>query len=197
MAMLDAEGQYSMPKLARKLGVTTMALYRHVLDRGDLNASIVDLAFRTMEVHDPPSEDWRSGVEYWMRDVREHWIRHPWLGSIFAPAAQLSPGGFAVMGRLVRVLTQAGLEPAGRARAVVWISRVTVGLALLENQTSFNVGPDPDSLIALVSAGTRDEWNSILPDVVSFTPDRLFDEAIATAISLLEGQQAVRSTRVD
>jgi AcrR family transcriptional regulator len=189
MMMLEEDGRFSMPKLANRLGVTTMALYRHVADRQDLDASIVDLAFRNAVVHESPCDDWRAGVEHWMRDVREHWLRHPWLGTLFNPGVHVSPGGFAMMGRLVRVLEQAGFNPLETGRAAVWISRITVGLALLENHTRLHVGPDPANLINQVNEETRAQWEAVLPEVVAYTTDQMFDDAVLMAISALEHRE--------
>jgi AcrR family transcriptional regulator len=191
IVMLDEDGILSMPKLAQRLDVTTMALYRHVDDREDLDARIVDLAFRNAVVHEPGHGDWKVGVECWMRDLREHWLRHPWLGSIFNPGAHVSPGGFAMMSRLVRVLERAGFDSIERAQAAVWISRITVGLALLENHTRLHVGPDPVTLVEQLSDESRAQWQSILPEVVAYTTDEMFDDAVLMAISALEHQRIV------
>ena len=80
----------SMQKVAARLGVTKMALYRYVGSKDELIAVAVEQA-----VEDPPTStaadgDWRERTRRWADRLREVWTAHPWL-----PAATL---GNRVMG---------------------------------------------------------------------------------------------------
>src|SRR4029453_13599511 len=76
--LLDEQGidGFSMSRLGERLGVTAMALYRHVADRADLEAAVVDLVL--LDLGQPSSgASWAEDVAAWMRRVRDHWRHHP------------------------------------------------------------------------------------------------------------------------
>jgi AcrR family transcriptional regulator len=79
-AVADEEGlaAVSMQKVAARLGVTKMALYRYVGSKDELVAVAVEHA-----VGDPPvltgDGDWRTRTLRWAELLREVWQRHPWL----------------------------------------------------------------------------------------------------------------------
>ena len=56
--LLDEQGieAFSMSRLGERLGVTAMALYRHVADRADLEAAVVDLVLLDLEQPSPGGE---------------------------------------------------------------------------------------------------------------------------------------------
>lgn len=79
--MADAEGieGVSMQRVAASLDVTKMALYRHVTNKAELVAVMIEMA-----VGDPPDLSaveggWRPRIEHWAELMRGTWRRHPWL----------------------------------------------------------------------------------------------------------------------
>ncbi|WP_329572905.1 TetR/AcrR family transcriptional regulator C-terminal domain-containing protein [Kitasatospora sp. NBC_01266] len=91
IAVADAQGlaAVSMRRVAAELGVATMSLYRHVTDKDDLLAQMMDRAFATASAApfpaDPP-ESWREGLELAARTLWAMFRRHPWL----APALSMT-----------------------------------------------------------------------------------------------------------
>lgn len=81
IAIADAEGlaSVSMRRVAGELGVATMSLYRHVTDKDDLLAQMMDTSFSQWPFPDDPPEDWRDRLELAARMLWAMFRRHPWL----------------------------------------------------------------------------------------------------------------------
>jgi DNA-binding transcriptional regulator YhcF (GntR family) len=88
VTVADAEGlaAVSMRRVAAKLNVATMSLYRHVADKDDLLTRMMD---SVMAKHPLPAdlpEGWRDGIELAARQLWALFRRHPWL----APALSMT-----------------------------------------------------------------------------------------------------------
>jgi AcrR family transcriptional regulator len=83
IAVADAEGlaSVSMRRVAGELGVATMSLYRHVTDKDDLLARMMDASFSEWPFPDDPPEGWRDRLELATRMLWAMFRRHPWLAS--------------------------------------------------------------------------------------------------------------------
>jgi AcrR family transcriptional regulator len=81
IAVADAEGlaSVSMRRVAGELGVATMSLYRHVTDKDDLLAQMMDASFSEWPFPDDPPEGWRERLELAGRMLWAMFRRHPWL----------------------------------------------------------------------------------------------------------------------
>ncbi|WP_438484754.1 TetR/AcrR family transcriptional regulator C-terminal domain-containing protein [Streptomyces sp. S186] len=84
----DAEGlaAVSMRRVAAELGVATMSLYRHVANKDDLLARMMDTVFAEQPLPADPPEGWREQIELAARLLWELFRRHPWL----APALSVT-----------------------------------------------------------------------------------------------------------
>lgn len=89
--LADAEGigAVSMARLGKALGVTPMALYRHVSSKDELLARLAD----TIAVDPPEIPDgigWRAGLELWMRAQITLAVTRPWYLDL--PLTVVLPG---------------------------------------------------------------------------------------------------------
>jgi DNA-binding transcriptional regulator YhcF (GntR family) len=82
----DADGLplVTMRRVADSLGVSTMALYRHVPNKGDLTLRMTDSVFAGVRLPNIPIADWRPRL-----DAAAHlfWTilsRHPWAAEVFS-----------------------------------------------------------------------------------------------------------------
>lgn len=128
--LLDEEGVagFSMARLGDRLGVTAMALYRHVHDRADLETAVVELVLDDLALDD----DSQDAVATWMRRVRAHWLEHPWLGMLLGTNTTLNRSWVTALARLALALERAGLRDDDVARELVRISRITSGIVIQE-----------------------------------------------------------------
>ncbi|MCW2939671.1 MAG: transcriptional regulator, GntR family [Actinomycetia bacterium] len=129
----DAQGlaALSMRRLAADLGVTTMALYRHVSSREHLVLLMADAVFGETPPADPPPGGWRRRLELAARAQWAMYRRHPWL----APAMSftrplLTPGAMAHTEWVMRALDGLGLDPVTMIHVHATVAAHTRGLAL-------------------------------------------------------------------
>lgn len=98
VALADREGlaALSMRHLSAELGVVPMALYKHVTDKDDLVAGMIDLVVAGYATP-PPGLDWREGVRQRVLAARDALLEHPWLRPAIETATQRTP---AVLGHM-------------------------------------------------------------------------------------------------
>lgn len=111
VALADASGveSVSMRKLSRRLGVVPMALYKHVADKEDLLAGMVD---RIVESYDPPGDDpdWKAAVRGRILSARRALLRHPWVRPVIETRRKRTPAVLAYMDSLSGMLMAGGLS---------------------------------------------------------------------------------------
>jgi AcrR family transcriptional regulator len=113
--LADAGGPdaLSLRRLARELGVTPMALYRHVRDKDDLLDGIADRLYTELELP-RAGEDWWEGLARLARSTRKLVLARPWSVPLFARPLT-GPHALALDAALREVLERAGFS-RGEAR---------------------------------------------------------------------------------
>jgi AcrR family transcriptional regulator len=119
-ALEDGIATFSMPSVARRLGVAHSGLYRYVTDRDDLLVRTLDRAFL--------ATSWPSGDLPWEDLVREIgtavWRAcdaHPGLDRASQMAHRSSPALLTMMDAWVASLRGQGFEPVDAALAVEFV----------------------------------------------------------------------------
>lgn len=79
----------TMRSVARRLRVTTMALYRYVPGKDALVDLIADHSMR--EVPEPAGQDWRADIVLWARANLAMVRRHPWMLEVIDTRAVAGP----------------------------------------------------------------------------------------------------------
>jgi|SRR5882724_4154477 len=169
-ALLDDEGidGFSMGRLGERLGVTAMALYRHVRDRADLETAVVEVVLDDLALED----DSKEAVATWMRRVRAHWLEHPWLGALLGTNTSLNRSWVAALEQLAAALKRAGLRDEDVAREMVRISRITSGIVIQEIRS-----PLPHR------GGLGDHLSRYTAALDTYDNDALFDDLVAEAVA--------------
>ena len=186
--ILDEEGidALTMANVASRVGFTTMAVYRHVRNREDLLEGVVDLVLQDIADHTDRDADWLDGVEQWMRDVRAHLVAHPWAATRLGTRTGVTPAWGATVSILGAHLVRSPLSPRGQARALAFVTRVTVGIVIEE--VGAPLGPerqkrrDPQSSSA---RGRRTPQERMRHEFGRLTNDDLFDDVVATTREFL------------
>jgi AcrR family transcriptional regulator len=178
--LLDDEGLagFSMSRLGERLGVTAMALYRHVSDRADLERAVVELVLGDLAVehagHDQQDAGDAEAVATWMRRVRAHWLEHPWLGSLLGSSTSLNPAWVVALERLAGALERTGLDHDDVARELVRISRITCGILVQEVAAPLpQRGGVAHSLPRYAAALGRYDGDALFDDLVAETLARI------------------------
>lgn len=184
VAVLDAVGEpeLTMAAVASELGLTTMAIYRHVRDRADLLAHAVDRVLGDLADPAEPELAWEDGVVAWMHDVRRVMLRHPWVGPLIGTDTTVSAGWLGVVVRLLKVLDRSPLALADRARAAVWVARTTTGIVSQEVLAPLpDATRDPAGLLLLVDLDDRAAVSDVVHEIATVTNDELFDIVVGQA----------------
>lgn len=171
--LLDEEGLsgFSMARLGDRLGVTAMALYRHVRDRAELETAVVELVLDDLALDD----DSKDAVATWMRRVRAHWLEHPWLGLLLGTGTSVNRSWAEALERLAAALERAGVRDDDVAREVVRISRSTSGIVIQEIRAPL---PMP--------AGLGDHLTRYAGALSVYDNDALFDDLVAETTARVE-----------
>jgi AcrR family transcriptional regulator len=98
----------TMQSVADRLGVTPMALYRHVANKADLLDGVVERIL--LEVPLPePTADWSERLMALSRGTRKAALRHPQVFPLLLQRAAVTPGARRVRDVVYAALREAGL----------------------------------------------------------------------------------------
>jgi AcrR family transcriptional regulator len=124
IAVADESGMaaVSMQQVAGRLDVTKMALYRHVTNKAELVAVMIEIA-----VGPPPDLSavpggWRPKLAEWARLMRETWQLHPWLPAATVGERAMGPREIGWTESAVAALADTGLTGSQRLDAVFLLS---------------------------------------------------------------------------
>ena len=119
--LADADGleAVSMRRLAQRLGVVPMALYKHVADKEELLDAMVDLLIAEYaapedEADDAGAEavaqDWRQAVRARLLAARRAVTRHPWARRAIESRTRRTPAVLGHMDAVAGTLLAGGLS---------------------------------------------------------------------------------------
>lgn len=142
-AGLDLVGQtgidgLSFRKLADKLGVTPMALYRHFDDKQALLTALLDAFILQADVLPKAILSWDEWLVYVSEGMYQALADEPsWLNVL--GQIPLGPGGFEVFDTCLRILREAGFENEQAVNAFVGMLQCVFGAALTHSQIKHTV----------------------------------------------------------
>jgi AcrR family transcriptional regulator len=114
IVIADAEGleAITMQRVARKLGVTTMALYRYFPGKAALVSVMIDCAGGSAPNCGNPSTPWKDRLREWARLCASIYRNHPWfLEATTVRRSVMGPNELSWMEAALATLAEAGLSP--------------------------------------------------------------------------------------
>jgi AcrR family transcriptional regulator len=96
----DADGleAVTMRRLAGRLDVATMGLYRYVRNKDDIFSLMLNATAREVALPEPGTAGWRDTLRRIAQEMRAGHLRHPWLARLQASmAAMVAPNVLAVL----------------------------------------------------------------------------------------------------
>lgn len=188
----DQEGiqRLTMPRVAERLGVGTMSLYRHVSGKDDLFAAVVEHIFVDLEVPDGEPDDWEDRVVGYLIAWRRLALSHPALAAILADRPIHTERLEVQLEVMLEVLDRAGFRDP--AKTFFALFTYVFGFVLWELPRSHNkenrahrapLSPTPGQPPAELDSITRSRHQiaaSARPDQFAYGLEALIDGLAAT-----------------
>ncbi|MFH8657963.1 TetR/AcrR family transcriptional regulator [Streptomyces afghaniensis] len=136
LAVIDRDGLtgLSMRSVAKELGMSTMALYRYVDDREELERLVVDLVLGTVDTEPPgPEASWQERIEVLVRRLRDAVAAHPEIVPLTVAHRHRSLAGLRWSESVLGVLTEAGFDGDQRVVALRGLLGYVIGAIQLEH----------------------------------------------------------------
>ncbi|HEY8300661.1 MAG TPA: TetR/AcrR family transcriptional regulator C-terminal domain-containing protein [Jatrophihabitans sp.] len=166
----SGDGELSIRALAATLDVSPMALYRHVADKHDLMAAVVDQLWAERWEPGLPRTEWRAWIIDAADRQRRFLVEKPAALRVYLEQPVVSAAAMERMGACIEVL-RAALGDDDRAhRAYAAVHTYTVGFAAFEAARSSAHEPVDDAereLAAFVSPAQFETGLGYLLDGIS------------------------------
>ncbi|MGH3340870.1 MAG: GntR family transcriptional regulator, partial [Propionibacteriaceae bacterium] len=153
-AIADKEGlgSLSMRRIAAELDVATMSLYRHVRDKDDLLALMIDAAFGEWQLPKSGS-DWQEALTEAARELWRIFRRHVWLAPAYSLTRPLVvPSGLAYTEQVLATLLDRGVKPA---------TAFSMNLILFNFVRGFATSLEMEATAEADTGVTADEWMEV------------------------------------
>jgi len=140
LALADADGldALTMRAIAQRLGVTPMALYRHVGDKQALLDGIVEHLLMEIPLPDP-ALPWTERLRAMTAAVRASARRHPAVFPLLLQRPAVTAGARRVRDAVYAALRDAGLPEPEIARTERMLASFVFGVAASESGGRFSV----------------------------------------------------------
>jgi AcrR family transcriptional regulator len=136
VADVDGLDALSMARVAKKLGFTTMSLYRYVASKEELlqlmwNDSAQDAHYIVLD-----TGTWRERLRSWAIIQRQVIDQHPWITQMPMAAPPLAPNSLTFVEKGLEALDESGLADADKLRVIGLISSYTLSEARMANDAA-------------------------------------------------------------
>ncbi len=134
VALIDDEGlqALTMPGVAKRLGVGTMSLYRHIDGKEDLLDAVARQLIRGVQVPDGSPDDWEGRVVGYLRSLRAQALRHPALGRLLAARGLTVGPVFDQLENVHAIMRAAGFSEPEAVRAFYSLLMYVFGSVIWE-----------------------------------------------------------------
>jgi AcrR family transcriptional regulator len=176
-----------MCRVANRLNVATMSLYRHVPGKAELVSLMLDVVIGRPPLF-PNSIGWRAALTVWARAYRDVFVRHPWTLRLVPWNRTLGPNELTWVETALRVISVIGL-PMEDLLDMLWFVNGYVRNAA----SDLGGAPAAPSLEALRRSGRVNNYpvlagvlaRTALPETSAGEVDR-FEFGLARALDSIE-----------
>jgi len=124
--------ELSIRHLAAQLGVSPMALYRHIRDKDDLLDEVVDILLAAVWRPAAGESDWQAWIIEAAARLRQFLVTQPAGLHVYLRHPVVSPAAVERMDAMMGVLRRAGIDEATARSAYGALHTYTIGFAALE-----------------------------------------------------------------
>ncbi|MFI6173066.1 TetR/AcrR family transcriptional regulator [Nocardia sp. NPDC051052] len=151
LAVIDRDGlaALTMRSVAKELHMATMALYRYVSDREELEVLVVDEVLAGIDVSTPADAPWRDRLTTLLERMRAAIANHSATVPLVPRHRKSSTATLRWMEAMLAVLTEGGF--AGPDRVIAQRTLVAFLLGSLENQHYASINAPATTAIAQLS----------------------------------------------
>ncbi|WP_037577654.1 TetR/AcrR family transcriptional regulator [Phaeacidiphilus oryzae] len=150
LAVADEQGldAVSMRAVADRVGVTPMALYRHVSGKaelldgmlGRLLAALLPTPTKAANAADSPPAGWKGRLRAFALAFREVTRRHPWSAQLLFSRPAVTPDAVRVVDLIYTALLEAGVPECEVPRLERMVSTFVIGFTASEASGRFGAG---------------------------------------------------------
>ncbi|WP_371582477.1 TetR/AcrR family transcriptional regulator [Streptomyces sp. NBC_01314] len=130
LELLDAQGEFSVPQIARRLGVQTGSVYHHVDGRDGIVELLRERVAEGIDVSALDLRPWDEALAAWARSYRAAFAAHPRAVPLLMTSPVRAPRVLEQYERAVTLLLDAGFPLPDVMPVLVALENVVLGSAL-------------------------------------------------------------------
>ena len=132
VALADLEGidAVSMRRLAARLGVVPMALYKHVANKDAILDGVVELIAEQIET--PETPDWKDAMRRRAVSARAVFAGHSWAIGLLEARGSMGPATMRALDAMLGILRSAGFTIDDAAHAIWLLDSFVYGHVIQE-----------------------------------------------------------------
>ncbi|MHC6219202.1 TetR/AcrR family transcriptional regulator C-terminal domain-containing protein [Arthrobacter sp. MMS24-S77] len=162
LELIDETGDFSLPKLAARIGVSQSSIYNHVSGREEIlelvRGRITEGDSSPLDLPLDGDATWEDVLRSEIRTYRENFARHPRTAPLLVMQTVRNAHVIALYERMASVLEEAGFRGADVASALAMIDSFAIGAALdlAAPGNVWDVAPGTDSALGRAVEGASE-----------------------------------------
>ena len=130
LELVDAQGEFSVPQIARRLGVQTGSLYHHVDGRDGIVELLRERVTEAIDAGTLDLRPWDAAMAAWARSYRAAFAAHPRAIPLLMTNPVRAPRVLEHYERAVTLLLDAGFRTADVMPVIIALENMVLGSAL-------------------------------------------------------------------
>ncbi|MET9777859.1 TetR/AcrR family transcriptional regulator C-terminal domain-containing protein [Streptomyces sp. NPDC006367] len=130
LELIDETGDFTVPEIARRLGVQTASVYHHVEGRAGVIELVRDRVAEGLDAGALDGHPWDVALEAWARSYRAAFAAHPRAIPMLMTSPVRAPRVIEQYERVVGLLLDAGFTPETVMPVVTGLDNIVLGSAL-------------------------------------------------------------------
>ncbi|MCX5420326.1 TetR/AcrR family transcriptional regulator [Streptomyces sp. NBC_00078] len=130
LQLVDEQGDFSVPQIARRLGAQTGSVYHHVDGRDGIVELLRERVAASIDPGTLDLQPWDGALEAWARSYRAAFAAHPKAIPLLMTSPVRAPGVLEQYERAVTLLLDAGFAPADVMPLTIALENLVLGSAL-------------------------------------------------------------------
>ncbi|MFH8572321.1 TetR/AcrR family transcriptional regulator [Streptomyces sp. NPDC017993] len=130
LRLVDEQGEFSVPQIARALGVQTASVYHHVEGRAGVIELLRERVADAIDASALDAAAWDTALESWARSYRAAFAAHPRAIPLLTTSPVRAPKVIAQYEQAAGLLLDAGFAPPDVIPVIAALENVVLGSAL-------------------------------------------------------------------